>query len=282
MFFWIYDIPTWSLVAIVTSVFVGFAWLGTLLVRPLLRLTVRGEHDENQVVSTALSSHGLFYGILLGLLAVTAYQNYAAVTDTSAREAASLAALYRDVSAYPEPPRCALQAQLREYTRFVIEEAWPLQRRGIVPVGGTTRFSVFHKELTAFEPVTPGQEILHAEALHQFNQMVEIRRLRLNSVSTGIPNVLWYVVVLGAVVNIMLMWLLDMRLIAHLFLGGCLAFFVGAVISLVAAMDYPYRGEVSVGPDAFQLVYESLMQPSEGGLPGSHDDGCGRVLPEGT
>jgi hypothetical protein len=31
------------------------------------------------------------------------------------------------------------------------------------------------------------------------------------------------------------------------------------VIFLVAAMDHPLRGEVSVGPDAFELIYSSLM-----------------------
>jgi hypothetical protein len=25
-------------------------------------------------------------------------------------------------------------------------------------------------------------------------------------------------------------------------------------------MDFPFRGEFSVGPDAFELVYEQLMQ----------------------
>jgi len=33
------------------------------------------------------------------------------------------------------------------------------------------------------------------------------------------------------------------------------------VIFLIAAMDNPFRGDVSVGPDSFQLVYDSLMKP---------------------
>ena len=33
------------------------------------------------------------------------------------------------------------------------------------------------------------------------------------------------------------------------------------VIALIAAMDNPYRGEVSIGPDAFRSVYEGLMTP---------------------
>jgi len=40
------------------------------------------------------------------------------------------------VTAYPEPQRTELTTLLREYTRYVIEEAWPLQRQGLVPPGG--------------------------------------------------------------------------------------------------------------------------------------------------
>jgi hypothetical protein len=30
-------------------------------------------------------------------------------------------------------------------------------------------------------------------------------------------------------------------------------------------MDHPYRGEVSVGPDALELVYRTYMTPTPGG-----------------
>jgi hypothetical protein len=38
-----------------------------------------------------------------------------------------LAALYRNVSTFPDPKRAELQADLREYARQVIDVAWPLQ-----------------------------------------------------------------------------------------------------------------------------------------------------------
>jgi hypothetical protein len=43
-------------------------------------------------------------------------------------------------------------------------------------------------------------------------------------------------------------------------LGGIVAFFLGIVIFLIIAMDRPMRGEVSVQPGAYQLVYDVLMQ----------------------
>jgi hypothetical protein len=31
------------------------------------------------------------------------------------------------------------------------------------------------------------------------------------------------------------------------------------LISLIVLLDHPFRGEMSVSPDAFQLIYDQLM-----------------------
>jgi hypothetical protein len=53
--------------------------------------------------------------------------------------------------------------------------------------------------------------------------------------------------------------MLDMEVHVHALLGGALALFLGIVIFMIAALDHPFRGGVSIGPDAIQQVYDSLM-----------------------
>jgi hypothetical protein len=36
---------------------------------------------------------------------------------------------------------------------------------------------------------------------------------------------------------------------------------LGLLIFELATIDYPFRGDMSVGPDAFVTVYEQLMKP---------------------
>ena len=260
MFYWIYDIPTWQLGALFALLFVGITWVGTLFISPILKLWFRSQEGLNDLVGYALGAFGVFYGLLLGLLAVATYQNAANVDDNVAREAASLGALYRDVSSYPQPIRADLQKRLQDYTRFVIDKAWPAQRRGEVPQGSVQMMDEFQQVLTQFEPATKGQEIVHAETLRQFNDMILLRRLRINAIHAGIPGVMWYVVAVGAVINTLLILSFRMRFDIHVVIGGMLSFFVGVVIFMIAAMDNPFRGEVSVGPDAFELIYTSLMK----------------------
>jgi hypothetical protein len=260
MFYWIYDISTPNLGALFALVFVGVTWLATIFVRPFIRPFVGSSPGTNELVGYVLSCFCVFYGLLLGLLAVAAYQNFSEVEANVANEASLLSALYRDVSCYPEPIRQELQELLRDYTKHLIEESWPLQQKGIIPKGNVARTALFHQKVASFEPQTKGQEVLQAETLRQLNRFIEIRSQRLFSVTTGIPAILWYVVIVGAVVNILLLMLFEARLITQIFLGGLLAFYIGAVIFVIAAMDNPFRGEVSVSPEPFKFVYEGMTK----------------------
>ncbi len=260
MFYWIYDYSSRELALWAGLVFVGYYWIGCVLLRPILRPFVRSRFGTNDVVGYMVSCFGVFYGLLLGLIAVAAFQNLNEVEANVAREAASLNALYEDVSTYPQPHRQNLQWLLRDYCHYVIKYGWPEYRQGRIPRGSETRIEAFHERMLAFEPQTKSHEIIHAEALRQFASFLEHYRVREHSVRTGLPHFLWYVVLLGAVLNIALIWLFDMNLLTHLLLGGVLALFLGQLITLIAITDNPFRGELCVSPEAFETLYWTKMR----------------------
>lgn len=99
----IYDLPLKPLITISAIVFVGYCWAGCIFLRPFLRMFVKNRDGSNDVVGYVLSCFGVFYGLLLGLIAVASYQNLSEVESNVAREVASLDALHQDVSTYPAP-----------------------------------------------------------------------------------------------------------------------------------------------------------------------------------
>jgi hypothetical protein len=263
VFYWIYDYPTLNIGALFAVVFIAATWLSILFIRRFFHPWIHSEKRANDMVGFALSSFSVLYGLLVGLLAVAAYQNFSGVGDIVNKEASSLGALFRDLRGYPQPSRRALRDDLRDYTRNVIDRSWPLQQQGIVPTEESHLMTKFIDDLLSFEPSKKSEEILHAEALHQLNSLVELRRSRLANVTTGIPAVFWWVVAIGAIISLILLAMLDMEIHVHLILGALVSLFLGLVIFLIAAMDNPFRGEVSVGPDAFVAIYNSMMKPTD-------------------
>jgi len=264
MLYWLYDIPTLLAVGLFAAVFVSVCWMGIILLSPRLVPVVHHQPGLDEILGDYLQYFGVIYGLLLGLLAVATYQNHSDVEKAVANEASSLAALYRDISAYPEPDRTDLKNLIREYTRSTIEDAWPLQRQGLDP-WKVNRAAPLQVRLAAFEPKTKSQEGLHDAALHQFNDFFQDRRNRIFSVTTGIPPIMWYTVAVGALLNLLLIWLFNLRLSVHLLLGGVISFFTGTMICLIVLLDHPFRGEVGVSPQAFELIYSQMMQDEVGG-----------------
>src|SRR5262249_447757 len=141
MFYWIYDLPALWVIVLFEAVFVGVCWLGTVLLRRPVRSRLREDSRLNDMLPTFLQSFAVIHRLLLGLSAVATYQNRLDVEKSNANEASSLSALYRNVSAYPEPSRTELQSLLKEHTRYLIDDAWPQQRKGIVPVDESHRIT---------------------------------------------------------------------------------------------------------------------------------------------
>ncbi len=257
---WVYELDIRTLATWVALIFVGYCWIGGTIFRPLLRPFVRSRSGGNDIIGHVLSSFGVFYGLLLGLIAVAAYQNFSRVEANVAREVASLETLHEDVSVFPEPHGQNLRWLLRDYCRYVIKYGWPAYQEGKVPQGGSVRIRAFQERMLAFEPQTRVQELVFAESLRQFNVFMEHQRVREQSVNTGIPSIMWYVVIVGAFLNIGLLWLFDMRFVTFLFLGGVLSFFLGTMILLIAVMDNPFRGAVSISVEPFERLYWSNMR----------------------
>jgi hypothetical protein len=256
---WFHELPQWLFCFIVVLVFVIVAVGGQVALRPLLRRWY-GDKDFNDIVGQFLSAFGVLYGITLGLISVGAWENYGDVESKASAEAAALAALYRNIDSYPEPAHAELTGMLRDYTRHIIDVAWPEMRRGIIPRGSSPLIMKFQRRLVAFEPKTEGQKALHSESLYRFNQLVELRRLRVDSVEGRLPTILWVVVLVGSFLSFVLTWLLVVEnKLLHDTLTAIMAILLGLLIFFLVTLDLPFQGQHSVGPDSFELIYDQVM-----------------------
>ncbi|WP_020672291.1 DUF4239 domain-containing protein [Amycolatopsis nigrescens] len=262
MFSWIYDLPNWAMFVLFVTVALAVCWGAVFLLRPVMdRLFGDDDHEQrNSLLELVLTGTGLFYGLLLGLIAAATYTTYSEASASVANEATTIAALYRDVSGYSEPLRSQLRGDLEGYVDYVIDVYWPMQQRGETSPEGVYRVDEIQRNLMKYEPATPGQEAVHGEAFSQLNSFTQARREMLNSVSGSLPSALWWVLVLGALINLILMSMLAVqRIAAHLLISGLFAVFVAMMIFLIAAMDNPFLGEFSVAPEPFELLRRDLF-----------------------
>jgi Protein of unknown function (DUF4239) len=255
----VYDIPREQLAAYFSLGAVVIVLLGLVFLKPVLRLFVRGDASTNETITLTTSAFSLFYGLLLGLLTVAAYENRDRVQTAILNEASAIGAIYGTVASYPEPYRTDLRELLRDYVQYTIYRDWPAHRDGDILQGGTNRVNAFGQWLARFEPTSASQEILHQASVTSFEVLKQARQMRLNGVSTRIPSVLWYAVAVGAAVNILVLLMIRARAVPHFVLGTISAFFLGVIIFVILALDAPLRGPEGLSPAPYQALWSQQM-----------------------
>ena len=262
---WIHDLPSGIVALITGAVFVGAALVGLFFTRRWSQR--RGLHAlvDNSVIGWIFSAILSVYAIAIGLIAVASWSNSSEAEAIASREAAQIAALYRDFGGYPQPFRTALEEPLRRYTKWIIDEDWPTQQDGHVPRHGGVIIGDMERELYRFEPANPAQQVVHAETLRAFNHLIELRRQRLEGVHSSLPTRLWGVVLVGAVLSIGASFVFHMEsLWVHAVMTGLLAAMISLLVYFIAVTDLPFRGKSSVTSEAYELVLQDIGTPSEG------------------
>jgi len=257
--YWIYNLSSAAMCVLVVGFFVAVCVSGLFLTRGWVR-RLHIDHSHNDIVGFYLAAIAVIDAITLGLLAVGTWETYTEVQLRVDHEAATLAAIYRDASGYPEPLRTRLQNDLRFYYHQVVDVAWPMQQRGIIADVSGVALQQFQRDFMEFEPVTEQQKIIAAETYRTFNELSECRRNRIDSVTTGLPGPLWVMVIAGALLGIASTWLFHTANFSmHLWLSVVFAVLIALPVYIILALDNPYRGQISIGPEPLVRVYDQLM-----------------------
>jgi hypothetical protein len=257
----LYDVPLWLAGVLIVGTVVAVSLLGLRATRRCLMPRFRFGHEHGHFGGAMVGSIMVLYGLVAALISVDVVDTHGDVAHSVSHEASRVAALYRDVSGYPEPARTKLQGTIRNYVRHVIDKAWPLQEHDIPPREDVDKLGQIQAALLAFEPATDREKILHAEALRAYNTLVEARRERIDAALDRLPGVLWAVILIGAGVSIFASYFFQMDDEGlHGLFVSLLGLLVGLIIFMTFAMNHPYRGQLGVSAEPYELIYDQLMK----------------------
>jgi hypothetical protein len=262
MFEWVFDTPTVVLGILIVAGFAGVGLVGLWLTRRFILSRLGDLSHANEFAGAIHHGILIIYGLVVALIAIAVWENFASAEKLASGEATALAALYRDVDGYPEPARSHIRTGIRVYTEDIIHVAWPLQRSGRMPTRGVELVDRIQTDLFAFIPTTEAQGILHAETLRAYNVVVQARRLRLDAVGSGLPPAMWAVVLCGGLISLFASFCFEVgnpRL--QQLMVVLLASMMGLLIFMIVLYDYPFRGIHGVSSESYELIYDHLMKP---------------------
>src|SRR5581483_2546616 len=140
---------------------------------------------------------------------------------------------------------------------------WPKMRDGEASQRADALMERVDRIVRTLPARSPSQQNVHAQMLSAINQAQNDRDARLSEDAGGVNELLWIVLVAGAVITIAFTFLFGFRNIAmHLLSTGGLALLIGLVLFVAIAMNYPYRGGITVPPEAFHSALHEFSSLS--------------------
>lgn len=206
---------------------------------------------------------GTSFAVLLAFVIFVAFESYVNAKDKAGQEAVSATELYHTTQLFPSPARDELAGQMICYARSVIDDEWPKMRdqRQSALVGswlGKLDATVEHGDLAGQEAVAFGHWLDQSAARR------EGRRGRLAEAKPFVPQPLWLVLILGAIVLVGFMcFFADPReafLVQAMMIGAITAVVVSGLL-VIRFLDRPYENRSgSIKPAEMMQTLELLEQ----------------------
>lgn len=257
---WFYETSAGITLPLFVGGFIVVSCVIVLALRPVIARMVDDPKDWDRALAHVISTFGVFFGILLALVAVSVYENFSYTRQAVIEESSRVGALYRATAGMPHDIKDPMRELIREYMLSVIEEDFPAQQRGILPTASERQVDELELLVHLANAETRDEQAELAQMLETFDAFVESRRARIDATSLALPPLLWAVIWVGAAVNAVLIAFIAVKgRRLHLLMAGLLALFIGLVIFVTADMDHPYAGSIAVDPGPFERVLRQVI-----------------------
>lgn len=236
--------------------FVAASVGGLILVE---RLFPARPQEHNDVAGFIYAVLGVAYAVLLGLMVVAVWQDRQEAEDAATEEANEVAAVFWLAHPFPEPQSRHIQELARSYGKVVVEEEWPLMKEGRESNRAWDILDELRISVETLQPTNDAQVVLFDNELQRVHALGDARRTRLLGADEGLPAIMWVVLLLGGIIVVGFTYLFNLQSTkAHMLMVAALALIIGLVLFTIGALDYPFRGDVRVGPGAFYSVLDRI------------------------
>ena len=251
---WFCLIPTTLAVLIAVGGSGALAVAGLLVFHAVVPHKLRSLH--NDLAGFVLAIVGVIYAVLLAFIAVAVWQNYTNVDDLVQMEANLVGDLYQDTIGLPPPVAQQLRQDLFDYTETVVRKEWPHMMAALpARLKGWRTLGNFHLTLVQLKSPDAPTLGVQTQMLETLDKLYDVRRGRFHAASSGLPAIVWWNLIVGAVILIVFSYLFGApRLTMHAVMVGMLGSSIGLVLMLIVLLNNPFLGQSHVSVEPFQAL----------------------------
>ena len=215
---------------------------------------------NNEVAGFKFATLGVVYAVLLAFVVVAVWERYEAAETAVEREGDAVLDLHAVSYGLGEQEGRAIRGLLQQYVASVVGSEWPAMADGRADPSVAKAFREAAGAVVRLQPETLRDQELYAHALGLLSTVSDSRRQRLAAAEGALPGVMWLVLAFGAAVTVGYTAFFGARnVVAQGLMTAALSLMVMVVFFLTVLLNYPFTGDVRIGPDRFRDVLVQMQ-----------------------
>ncbi|MFG2944538.1 bestrophin-like domain [Streptomyces adustus] len=200
---------------------------------------------------------GVVYAIVLGLAIAGVWEARSVAQDHVQAEAQALHEISERVRAYPPDVRDRIRADVNTYVGHVVTTEWKaMADHGDVTDRGTELLGRIRADVTDYQPKNDFEAQSYQPLLDQVAAADQARNARADSTGSTMPGVVWFGLLIGAVITIGMVFALQIRRTAReLVLAGMFSALIAFLLFLIWDFDSPYSRGVAATAEPFLHLF---------------------------
>ncbi|NGO87505.1 DUF4239 domain-containing protein [Streptomyces sp. 196(2019)] len=241
---------------LVLSIAMASACAVVLTIAVLNNRRVAADDDPSQtpdVIEYMTMMIGVVYAIVLGLAIAGVWEGRSAAQESVRLEAQALHEVRERSSVYPAEVRDTIRADLDAYVAHVVGKEWRVMaEQGTLTERGTELLARVRADVTDFEPQTEHEGQAYQPLVDQVAAADDARSSRGENAGGTMPALVWFGLIIGALVTVGLIFTLQIRrTFRELLLAGLFSALIAFLLFLIWSFDSPFGRGISATASPF-------------------------------
>jgi hypothetical protein len=215
---------------------------------------LRAHNEVTGFIFLAVSS---FYGLLLSFVVFLVWDQLNSIRTNASKEGSSAMSLYYDIKFYPDTVASKkLMKVYLDYVYNVIDEEYPNMEKMEPGRKTPESLSLVFYEIEHTNPQSNFHAQLVGSMFNHLNEIATYRGLRITSMDSEIPNIIWLPILLGGVITLLFALLLDIENAhLHISINSMMGIFIAMLIFTIIILSHPFTGSIKIEPKAYKEIF---------------------------
>ncbi|MFB8079147.1 hypothetical protein [Streptomyces sp. NPDC056013] len=203
---------------------------------------------------------GVIYAIVLGLAIAGVWEARGAAQETVRQEAQAMHEISARAEVYPQAVRERIRADVDAYVAYVVDDEWTyMAEHGELSEQGTALLERVRRSVTDYQPANDFEGQAYQPLVDQVAVADDARGARGQNAGATMPGVVWFGLIVGALVTVGLIFTLQIRRTGReLLLAGLFSVLIAFLLFLIWDFDAPFGRGISATAAPFTDLFPGL------------------------